>query len=388
VFCNAFPHRTSPEIQNRYVCSLADEIDIYSKSGILDGKKVRCIYLGGGTPSTFSNKDIGDILGKIKSHVELSEECNVTCEARPEDLVKKGRLEGLLDQGISRVSIGCQTFDSEVLKLCGRSNPGSQVSEVIREAGKLGISTNIDMMIGLPGQTLEGVRKDLDILSNIGPDSIEYMRHEIVNPLAISVYRRKPHLLVDDDELFWMVYHTQKWIEKKGYEQNGHFTGPKYFPYRYYWLKEIPFIAVGSRSRSYTATICYDKHEDLHLYSRLIEKGLPAIARYMLLNRKEQMYRSLFLSLQIKEGLSLKRFESRFGESALEVFAPLVRTLTQYGCIVADDSSIKLTRYGRYFVEDVCCFIMDRALEGSEYRSDLKRVPHSSGGSSIPSLED
>jgi coproporphyrinogen III oxidase-like Fe-S oxidoreductase len=206
------------------------------------------------------------------------------------------------------------------------------------------------------------------------------MRHEVVNPLAMSLYEANPDLLVKTDELFWMAYHTQMWMEERGYEQNGHFTSEKHFPYRYHWLKETPFIAVGSRSRSYTKTLCYDKHEDLALYFQLIDKGMPPIARYMVLDKKEQMYRSLFLNIQVKEGLCLRAFESRFGETALEVFSPLLKRLTNYGCVSADDSNIKLSRYGRYFVEDVCCFIIDQALKAGEYHRYFKRIPHSSGG--------
>ena len=387
VFCNAFPWKASQDIQEKYIQSLLGEIEIYSEAGMFDGKRIKCIYIGGGTPTAFSNSDIQTILEKIKSRIDLTEDCNITSEAHPKDLIKNERLEGLSDLGINRVSMGCQTFDPRVLRLCKRSNPESQVKEVIWKAKNLGMSTNIDMMLGLPGQTLEGVRRDLDILSEIVPDSIEYMRHEIVNPLAISIYQSDPELVVKDDELFWMTFHTQEWMEANGYEQNGHFRSEKYFPYRYHWLNETPFIALGSRSRSYTKAVCYDKHEDLSLYQKLIEKGVPPIARYMVLDKKEQMYRSLFLHVQIEEGLDLRRFKDRFGEDALAVFSSLLKRMREFGCLAEDDSSIRLSRYGKYFVEDICCLIIDHALDENEYPAHLKRVPHSSGGSAIPSLE-
>ena len=379
VFCNVFPQKSSQSAQKKYLESLAREVEMYSASGIFDGKKVRCVYFGGGTPTIFSNEDIRNILDKIRWHLDLSENCSITSEAHPKGLIKNDRMEGLADLGIDRISIGCQTFDPKVLELCNRSNPATLVEEVIRAASKLGLSTNIDMMIGLPGQTLEGVRKDLDTLSVMAPDSIEYMRHEIVNPLAIALYQSNPGLLVNTDDLFWMAYHTQEWMEERGYEQNGRFTSEKYFPYRYQWLQEVPFIALGSRSRSYTKTFCYDKHEDINLYIKLIDKGVFPLARYMALNKNEQMYRSLFLRTQIKKGLDLELFEGRFGESALEVFSSLLEKLAGYGCITADDSSIKLSKYGSYFVEDVCCFIIDDALKEGGYQSGFKRKPHSAG---------
>jgi oxygen-independent coproporphyrinogen-3 oxidase len=365
VFCNASPHKGSREIRSQYVEGLLKEIEIYSKSGMFDEKEAKCVYFGGGTPTTFPSQDIRSILDKVESYLDLAADCTITCEAHPKDLVENDKMEELSQLGVGRISIGCQTFDPKVLELC----------------------TNIDMMIGLPGQTLEGVRRDLRVLSDIAPDSIEYMRHEIVNPLAISLYRSNPEFLVKDQELFQMVYDTQQWMEEKGYEQNGRFTSEEQFSYRYHWLKEMPFIALGSRSRSCTKALCYDKHEDLSLYLRLIDKGVPPIARYLVFDKKEQMYRSLFLNLQVKRGLDLGAFRKRFGEDPLGVFSTLLKRLTELGCVTADDSSLRLKKYGRYFVEDVCCFIIDHALEEGGYDSRFKRVPHSSGAyfSSWPS---
>lgn len=380
VFCNAFPQKASRDLQEKYLNGLLAEIELYSQSGTFAGKKVKCIYLGGGTPTTFSTADIQRIIRKTESCVELSADCSITSEAHPKDLLNQRRVAALSELGINRISLGCQTFDPRVLELCRRSSSEPQVREVIGSAREAGLSTNIDMMLGLPGQTLDGVRRDLDILSDLRPDSIEYMRHEIVNPLAISLYRNDPQLLVRNDELFWMVYHTQEWMGQQGYEQNGWFESDKHFPYRYRWLEEMPFIALGSRSRSYTKTMCYDKHEDLSLYLQIINKGMFPIARYVALNKRAQMYRSLFLGLQLKRGLNLRSFHSRFGESALAVFAPLLERLIEYGCISTDDSSISLSKYGRYFVEDVCCLIIDHALDEGGYDSPLGRIPHSSGG--------
>jgi coproporphyrinogen III oxidase-like Fe-S oxidoreductase len=265
------------------------------------------------------------------------------------------------------------------LGYCRRSNRASQVKEVIDRARGAGLSTNVDMMLGLPGQSLDTVKRDLEILSEIAPDSLEYMRHEIVNPLAVSLYRERPELLVGDDELFWMTHAAQEWMEENGYEQNGRFTSDRQFPYRYHWLKEMPFIALGARSRSHTKSVCCDKHEDLSSYFRLIERGLPPIARSVVLDEKEQMYRSLFLHIQIRDGLALEPFSSRFGEDAREVFSPLLEGLAACGCIEADPSAIRLSKHGRYFVEDVCCFIMDQAVREGEYEGRVRRMPHSSG---------
>ncbi|NVN91777.1 MAG: coproporphyrinogen III oxidase family protein [Desulfuromonadales bacterium] len=377
LFCNSFPQKVDKNIQQNYLSYLLKEIELYAKSGIFDGKKAQCIYFGGGTPTSYSNSDLKRIIDTIKSSIELSETCNITSEAHPQTLENKKRIFDLADFGINRLSIGCQTFDPNVLSLCNRSNTPSQIHSIVNSAHDAGLSINIDMMTGLPGQTIDKVQKDLALLEEIRPDSIEYIRHEIVNPLVAELYKSRPELMIDDDTLFEMIFMTQEWMEKNGYEQNGRFSNDKQWAYRYHWLKEMPIIAFGTRTRSTSKTICYDKHEELSNYTRLLDKGLPPIGRYIILSKRERMYRSLILGLQIKSGLNFKQFYDSFGESSLDVFGPLFDKLIEFGCLTTDAESIRLSRYGAFFVEDVCDLIIDTALR--EKSKGLERTPHSGG---------
>jgi len=169
-------------------------------------------------------------------------------------------------------------------------------------------------------------------------------------------------------------------MEANGYEQNGRFTDDKQWAYRYHRIKEMPIIAFGSRARSYTKTICYDKYEELSSYNNIIKKGGLPIGRYIDLTKREQMFRTLLLSLQMKEGVDINAFQTRFGEDPREVFAKLFSDLGAYGCLVQENGSVCLSRYGAYFVEDVCDYIIDTVL--TEESGHLERTPHSEGGTS------
>lgn len=377
LFCNSFPLKADKLVQQDYLHHLLKEIELFSKYGIFDGKKAKCIYFGGGTPTSFSNSDIKLIIEKIRASIALSENCNITSEAHPSTLSSENRIEELANIGLNRISIGCQTFDQDVLINCNRSNTKNQVQKIVKTAQESGLAINIDMMTGLPGQTIMSVRKDLEILEEIRPNAVEYIRHEIVNPLVVELYRTRPDLIVEDDILFEMVFITQEWMENLGYEQNGRFSNDKQWGYRYHWLKEMPIIAFGSRTRSYTKTICYDKHEDLSTYTRMISKGILPIGRYIPLSKRERMYRSLILGLQLRSGLDIKRFHDTYSEDPFVVFAPLLAKLNEYGCLKQDADSISLIKYGAYFVEDVCDFVTDEALK--EESVALVRAPHSGG---------
>jgi len=380
LFCNSFPHKVDRETQDDYLRNLLKEIELVSRHGVFTGKRAKCIYLGGGTPTSFSNNDIRRILDKISSSVELSDTCNVTSEAHPLTLSDKERIKDLASIGIDRLSIGCQTFDEKVLLLCNRKNTEAQVAKIVNDVQNAGMSINIDMMTGLPGQTVQSVREDLDRLERIRPDSVEYIRHEIVNPLVVKLYTDRPDLVVGNDALFEMVCNTQEWMSANGYEQNGRYTDDSQWGYRYHWLKEMPIIAFGSRARSYTKTICYDKYEELATYTSILRKGGLPIGRYIALTEREQMYRSLLLNLQVGEGLDVKQFQNRFSVSPQDMFSPLFASLHEYGCLQQEDGSVRLSKYGAYFVEDVCDFIIDAVLK--EESSCLVRTPHSDGGTS------
>ena len=380
LFCNSFPFKVDREAQDEYLSNLLKEIELTAKHGLFTGRKVRCVYLGGGTPTSFANRDIKQILDKLSSSMDLAADCNITSEAHPLTLPDKNRIRELRAIGVNRLSCGCQTFDPEILNRCNRQNTPEQIEKIVRDAQAAGMTINIDMMTGLPGQTMESVKKDLSILERIRPNAVEYIRHEIVNPLVVKLYQDNPGLVVSNDTLFEMVYVTQEWMSITGYEQNGRFTNDKQWPYRYYWLKEMPILAFGSRARSYTRTICYDKHEELTTYSHMIKKGIVPIGRYITLSGREQMYRSLLLQLQLKSGLDMNRFHARFKRDPLEVFAKLYSTLNEYGCLKQENGGICLTKYGAYFVEDVCDYIIDAVLK--EESDSLIRTPHSVGGTS------
>jgi len=380
LFCNSFPHKTDRRVQQDYLRCLLREMDILADYGVFEGKKARGVYFGGGTPTSFSNDDLGAVLEKLRDIVGFAEGCSITSEAHPSTLSVPGRIEGLRDIGINRLSVGCQTFDQQVLGICNRKNTEDQLGGIVKAVQAAGLSINIDMMTGLPGQTLDGVRRDLEILAEIKPNAVEYIRHEIVNPLVVELYRDNPEIVVDSDTLFDMVCTTQEWMAAQGYEQNGRFSDDRQWGYRYHWLKEMPIIAFGSRARSYTKTICYDKHEELSTYLNIVNKGMLPVGRYIALSRKDQMYRSLLLGLQLKTGIDVRNFQRRFGSDPCEVFAPLFVSLEELGCLKRDNATVRLTDYGAYFVEDVCDFITDAALR--EESATLTRAPHSEGGTS------
>jgi oxygen-independent coproporphyrinogen-3 oxidase len=380
VFCNSFPHKANKKAQQLYFESLIKEIELFTQAGLFEGKKIESIYFGGGTPTSFPIENLKDILTKLKDSMDVVKGASITTEAHPSTLKTEDRIIALSETGFNRVSMGCQSFDSEILKLCNRSHSQEDIKRIISTLNQLNMLNNIDMMTGLPGQTISSLKRDMEILADIKPAAVEYIRHEIVNPLAIDLYKKNPSLLVSDDDLFQMVFMMQSWMQENGYEQNGNYANKTFWEYRYNWLHEMPIIAFGARARSYSKSISYDKHEDIPIYSALINKNIPPVGRYLVLSKTEQMYRTLFMRLQLKKGLSLTSFKERYQENALTVFKELLHKLQEIECVQLTDKHISLTDYGAFFVEDICDYIIDYALKLES--KDLKRNPNSLGSTS------
>ncbi len=377
MYCNTFPQRTNEEKQRAYLPNLLLEIDRFGEAGVFEGKTIRSIFFGGGTPTTFTDDQISAIIERLLARAPLAEGGTVTTEATPASVAHPDRIRGLQQAGVTRLSVGCQTFDPTIAKRCNRPHTVEQVTEIIRTAKARGLTTNIDLMLGLPGQTLATLARDLDVLDEIRPDAVEFIRHEIVNPRMIALFERRPELMVSDDELFEMVLLAHRWSDERGYEQNGRFTSDFAFPYRYYWVREWPLLGFGARTRSYTKTICWENPDDLDFYGKLLGRAPHAVTRCQFMSPADQMYRSLFLNLQVKSGLDRETFRRRFGADAADVFSDILSHLRGLDVIEVTESSIRLTKAGSFFFEDVCCYLIDAAIR--DLYPELIRAPFAYG---------
>lgn len=368
VFCCSFPWEYNKDLIKKYFTYLVKEIEIHGKSQFLPKKRVRAIYFGGGVPTLFTTDEIAIIMNKIRQNFSVGDDCEITSETHPLHIIgPKGKqvLTKLSESGINRLSTGIQSFDNRVLEFCNRANTKEDAFEAIKNTKEANIFTNIDMMIGLPGQTVGSVKDDLKQLEQLKPDSMEYMRHDVCNKDVINLYNKSPELLVAPDDLFEMNIITQKWLEKHGYEQNGYISeNSKFYLYRYFWISEVPYITLGAKAWAHLGSICYYKHRDLKKYFDFIDRGELPIMYYSLIPLEAQVYRTTLLRLQTIMGLDIDDLKSRYTNESYELLQDLIEVLKSYELIVQENNHIRLTQsYGRYFSEDVSNFILNKLKE-------------------------
>jgi oxygen-independent coproporphyrinogen-3 oxidase len=110
LFCNSFPLKADASLQEEYLQALLAEISLMSGQGVFAGKRARCIYFGGGTPTLFSDHALASILDRIRASIEVTPDCSITTEAHPATVSGRSRLSALKAMGINRISMGCQTL--------------------------------------------------------------------------------------------------------------------------------------------------------------------------------------------------------------------------------------------------------------------------------------
>ncbi len=156
--------RTAPE--RRYIDALM--ADLEASLGMVWGRPVYSVFIGGGTPSLFSSEGIADIISGVRARLPLEPSCEITMEANP-GTFEKERFRAFAQAGVTRLSIGVQSFDDRFLQALGRLHSAEQARAAVAEAAQAFETFNLDLMYALPGQSLADLQRDLDTALAFAP---------------------------------------------------------------------------------------------------------------------------------------------------------------------------------------------------------------------------
>ena len=213
-YCD-FNSHVAPETipQQQYVDALIEDLAI--DAGAAQGRALVSIFFGGGTPSLFAPDQVGRFLEAARSLVTFAPDIEVTLEANP-GTVEHGRFSGYRDAGINRVSLGAQTFDPDQLRLLGRIHGSGDIARAVDEVRSAGLENfNLDLMYGLPAQTLQQALADLDAALASEPAHISHYQLTL-EPGTVFYHRPPP--LPDSDAIWQMQLDCQAKLASHGYE--------------------------------------------------------------------------------------------------------------------------------------------------------------------------
>ncbi len=355
----------------RYVSALVSEIRNWNQSppesGTLNAG-VDTIYLGGGTPSLLSCRQIEDILNAVRERFPVSADAEVTIEMNPGDGESvtvearsdtPARLLEWQDLGINRVSFGAQTFDDEGLKQLGRTHTAADIRRTFQSLRAAGFKNiNFDLIAGLSGQTMARWQKNLEEALTLRPEHLSLYLLDVHEgtPLADQI-RRGMRAPVDEDltaEMYRVMIET---VCAAGYEHyeisNFCLPGKEARHNTKYWLG-APYYGFGCSAHSYDGGFKrWSNERDAAGYAGLIEAGRSPVVETVELSEQDARAESMFLGLRMMRGLSVRDLKGRFG---VDPFAPYESDLARFGAaglLEIDGDLIRLTRHGALLSNEV-----------------------------------
>ncbi|ATG57170.1 MULTISPECIES: radical SAM family heme chaperone HemW [Pseudoalteromonas] len=214
-YCDFNSHGQKGDIpEAEYVQHLID--DLKADLHLVQGRKIHSIFIGGGTPSLLTGDAYTRLLSEVDSLIGLTDNCEITLEANP-GTVETGRFKEYVKAGINRISIGIQSLQSDKLKALGRIHGANEATYAAEQAKEAGLNSfNLDLMHGLPGQTLDDALSDLKQIIALDPPHISWYQLTIE---PNTQFASKPPTLPQDETLWDIQEQGQALLAKAGYIQ-------------------------------------------------------------------------------------------------------------------------------------------------------------------------
>ena len=333
-----------------YLEHLLEEFQSY------DIQKLRTLYIGGGTPTALSASQLEVLLKGLTKNLDLSFLEELTIEANPGDL-DADKIAVLKNSAVNRVSLGVQTFDDKMLKKIGRSHLEKDIYENIDRLKLAGFDNiSIDLIYALPGQTMEQVKEN--VAKAIGLDIPHMSLYSLIleNHTVFMNRMRRGKLPLPKEELeAEMFEYIIAELERAGFEHyeisNFSMSGFESRHNLMYW-DNAEYYGIGAGASGYVNGVRYKNHGPIRHYLNAVEAGNARITEEHL-SQREQMEEEMFLGLRKKSGVSMARFEEKFGRSFDGLYGKIVRDLTQQGLMQIEGDRVRMTKRGLFLGDTV-----------------------------------
>jgi len=356
-YCDFLSFAVPERAYDVYVEKLIEEL--HSQSRVFGEYQVTSVFIGGGTPSLLPAELMAGLLGVLQGCFTILPEAEITIEANPGTLTME-KLETYLEGGVNRLSIGLQSGDDTELKMLGRIHSYDEFLKSYQRARQAGFTNiNVDLMSGLPGQTLLSWKNTLRKIMMLKPEHIS--AYSLILEEGTPFFERytscpggesPPHLRsAEYEETDREMYHlTKELLADQGY---GRYEISNYAKPGYecrhnlgYWTG-VEYLGLGLGASSYTHGYRYHNTVDLNEYLSL-DLGQPGIASRDIqeLSMEEHMEEFMFLGLRLMQGVSGSEFLSRFGQNMWNVYGTVLEKLTEQGLLAVEAPFIRLTDLG------------------------------------------
>lgn len=329
------------------------------------------VYLGGGTPTALQPEQMADLLDALVEALHGAPVEEWTVEANP-GTVDLSYLSMLHEKGVNRLSFGVQSFDDALLRRIGRIHTAKQAEQAVRFAKQAGFSNlSLDLMYGLPGQTLPMLQESVEQALALAPTHISIYGLQVEEGTPFAAMREQGRLHLPDDEAAEAMYdYMTETLPARGYARYeiSNFAQPG-FESRHnlsYW-QNVPYLGLGAAAHSYLDGCRTENEADLSRYIEDMRRGVSPAREEEPRTRSIAMEEFAFLALRTARGISRKAFLETFGVALESVYAAPIAGMEQKGLLVSEGDWVHLTKQGAKFGNLVFeAFLLDADEQGEK----------------------
>ena len=347
---HAAPGESLPE--QRYLDALLADLD--AALPLIWGRTVHSIFIGGGTPSLFSPAALDRLLGDIRARLRLVANCEITLEANP-GTFEKDRFRAFRQAGVTRLSIGVQSFNDAHLLALGRVHDRAQAIAAVEEAAQAFDTFNLDIMYVLPGQTLHQAEQDMAQALAFAPPHIS-IYHLTIEPNTF--FAKYPPQLPEDDSAYAMLdLITERTAaagmeryEVSAYARDGHRC---WHNLNYWQFGDYLGLGAGAHSKlSFAHRVV--RQMRFREPGRYMQQALAgaALAQDTEVPRQELAFEYMLNALRLRQGFALRDFSERTGLASSAIEAPLLEA-ERKGLLERDFAQVRPTERGFDFLSDL-----------------------------------
>jgi putative oxygen-independent coproporphyrinogen III oxidase len=352
-YCDFNSHQAPDQLpEQRYIDALV--ADLEQALPLVWGRAIHSIFIGGGTPSLFSPDAIDRLLGAIRARLKLEPDCEITLEANP-GTFEKDRFRAFRRAGVTRLSVGVQSFNDEHLKALGRVHDRGQAIAAVEEAALAFETFNLDLMYALPGQSLAQVEEDVTTALSMLPPHIS-IYHLTIEPN--TYFAKFPPVVPEDDTAFAMLDRITEMTtgagmdryEVSAYARPGHRC---WHNLNYWQFGDYLGIGAGAHSKlSFAHRIVRQvRFREPRLYMDNALAG-HAVTQDEEVARAELPFEFMLNALRLKDGFALRDFTERTGLPITAIEQSLDQAQAK-GLIERNLHQVKPTVRGFDFLSDL-----------------------------------
>lgn len=349
-YCDFAVLTGGPERRSRFVDHLISEIDLW-KNDASTFESIDTIYFGGGTPSALTPGDVARILAAARENLSITEEAWVFFEANPEDVTEES-VWAWRDLGVRFLSLGIQSFDADALRFLGRRHTPEEARRSVGIARAAGFDTvSIDLIYGLPHQSLDDWRRTLEQAVALEPDHLSCYQLTIHEgtPFGFRLARGKMTELPEESqgEMFLFTHSFLRDHGIPGYEVSNFARSPEHRSRhnQKYW-HHVPYLGLGPSAHSFSGRQRWWNERKTGSYEKRIEVGERPVAGSEELTRPDLALEALMLGLRTVDGIDPERFRERYGVDLQKRNEPLVERLAREGLLEIEGRRLSPTLAG------------------------------------------